>query len=246
MLKIIIICVGVLLFADTCLMFFVSNKNAGIWALGGFSLMLTAYGLGFDLFEEYPFVHIVMAVGIGGFFVVCVLLYLYGKIGNVKYDEDAVIVLGSGIRGEHVSRNLAKRLDKAIEYHKKNPNAYIIVSGGQGRDEQISESQAMEKYLLTKGIAQEKIIKEDKSTTTEENFLFSFEIMKKNNLSKDKAVYVTSAFHVYRAGLLVKRCGILPRHLGANIVWYTIPMSYMREVMAIVRTYIALWGIKEL
>ncbi len=242
----VIICIGILLFIDFVYMLFASNMNAGIWALGIFSVLLTVYGFLFDLFAGVWWLHFVVCSGVLIIIALATALAVYGGKSTADFKECAAIVLGSGIRGDHVSPNLAKRLDKAIEYSKKNPDALIIVSGGQGRDEKISEAQAMENYLISKGVPCERIIKEAKSTTTEENFLFSLEIARKKGLDTDKMLYITSAFHVYRAGLLLKRMGIKMGHMGSHIVWYTIPMSYMREVMAIVRTYIALWGIKEL
>ncbi len=246
MLKFIIICAGILLLIDTFFMLFVSNKNAGIWALGIFSLLLIAYGVFFEDLKNFIWLHIIVALGLVLLFDFWLALAVYGRKSTAKFDEDAAIVLGSGIRGDHVSPNLAKRLDKAIEYSQKNPQTFIIVSGGQGRDEQITEAQAMERYLISKGVPQEKIIKEEKSTTTEENFLFSLEIARERGLNTGKMLYITSAFHVYRAGLLLKRMGIKMHHIGSGVMWYTLPMNYMREVMAIFRTYIALFGIKEL
>ena len=86
------------------------------------------------------------------------------NISNVQYDEDAIIVLGAGIRGEQVTRILANRLNTAIEYHKKNPSAKIIVTGdqGQGRREFIPESLAMKRYLIAIGIPEEIIFEENK------------------------------------------------------------------------------------
>ena len=53
---------------------------------------------------------------------------------------DAVIVLGCGVRGERVSLTLARRLDAALAYLEENPKAYVVVSGGQGAGEDISEA----------------------------------------------------------------------------------------------------------
>ena len=83
---------------------------------------------------------------------------LYGFYDNISYNEDAVIVLGAGLRGDKVSIPLKLRLDKAIEYHKKNPDAVIVVSGGQGFQETVTEAYAMEKYLIENGVDKSKII----------------------------------------------------------------------------------------
>ena len=99
-------------------------------------------------------------------------LYFYGKNDNAHFDEDAVIVLGAGLRGDRPSTTLKGRLNAAYEYHLENPDALIIVSGGQGHDEDITEAEAMKKYLVALGIPDDRIVKEEKSTSTyEKRFL---------------------------------------------------------------------------
>ena len=82
-------------------------------------------------------------------------------------------MLGAGLKGDTPSLALERRLEKAAEYMNKNGNAIAIVSGGQGKGETISEAQAMENYLLNHGIREDRIIKEDNSTSTYENFEYS-------------------------------------------------------------------------
>lgn len=167
---------------------------------------------------------------IGLIILISIVLALYGSRDNVTFDEDAVIVLGKGLDGDKVPVNLAKRLDKAIEYQRRNPKALLVVSGGKGSEDKLSEAQAMYDYLLSKGIPQDIIIKEDKSTTTYENFVFSSEILKEK-LGEDYSVaFVSNRFHIWRAERLAKSLGINTTHLGAGIQWYTIPANYVREV----------------
>ena len=87
-----------------------------------------------------------------------------------------LIVLGAGLDGEKVGKTLKSRLDEAIKYYELNKNVNIIVSGGQGEDEVISEAEAMERYLVKNNINPNRIIKEEKATTTLENIKFSKEI----------------------------------------------------------------------
>ncbi len=89
-----------------------------------------------------------------------------------------LIILGAGLKGDVPSEVLKYRLNKAVEYYKKNPDTIFIVSGGQGKDELISEAEAMEIYLSKRGIPIKNIIKEDKSTSTYENLKFSDKIIK--------------------------------------------------------------------
>lgn len=158
------------------------------------------------------------------------LIWLYGRKDNATFKEDAVIVLGKGLDGDKVPPNLAKRLDKAIEYHKRNPEALIVVSGGKVKNENLSEAQAMSDYLLSKGIAEEVIIKEDKSTTTYENFIFSTDILSQRLKENCSLAFISNRFHIYRAERLAKSLGINATHLGAGIEWHTVPANYLREI----------------
>lgn len=87
-----------------------------------------------------------------------------------------MIVLGAGLRGERVTDLLARRLDAAYDYHLENPNAVIVVTGGQGPGEDIPEARAMKAYLVEKGVPEKQILEEASSTSTEENFCFAREI----------------------------------------------------------------------
>ena len=236
--RIILMVFGCLFLANAVHMAISANLNAGIVPVILLGVMLLIYGIFFEKFRKKKSVHIFVAsvlafvIGFSGF------ISIYGKTETVTNDEKAVIVLGCGINGEDVSAVLAKRLDKAIEYHERNPEAIIIVSGGQGPQEEVSEAYAMKKYLLSKGINEEKIIMEDKSTSTITNFRYSHEIMKEMNLPEDSVAFVTSAFHVYRAESYAGAEGLTVTHLGADITWYTVPLNYCREMMAIIKMWV--------
>lgn len=237
--KILSIVAGALLVANALLLMIISNFNIGILPVAGLGAMLLTYGLLFDRLYHKKIIHIfictVLAVllGFGSF------LAVYGSRDTADYTEQTVIVLGCGIRGERVSVGLAKRLDKAAEYHEKNPKAVIIVSGGQGPQEDISEALAMKRYLVNKGIDEDKIIMEENSTSTITNFRYSREIMEKEGLSLSSVVFVTNAYHVYRGSYYAKDEGLLEvNHLGTDIIWYTVPMNYMREMLAVIKMWV--------
>lgn len=167
-------------------------------------------------------------------------LYICGNSDNVDYKEDAIIVLGAGIKGERIGTNLQKRLDTAIEYHKENQEAVIVVSGGQGPYEDISEALAMERYLIANGIPQDKIIKEDRSTSTKENFEFSKKLLDlRFGEGKYKAAYITNGYHIYRAGLVAEDVGFNGmNHIHAETPWYTAIPNGLREVLAVMKTWL--------
>ena len=90
-----------------------------------------------------------------------------------KEKPDYVMVLGAGLRGSKLSLSLVDRLDTAIEFNRFYPDVKIIVSGGQGKGEDISEASAMKNYLVDNGVSEDLIICEDKSTNTYEKLLFT-------------------------------------------------------------------------
>lgn len=143
-----------------------------------------------------------------------------------KRDADYIIVLGAGIIGSRVTPLLAARIEKGIELLRYNPNAVLIMSGGQGSGEDIPESKAMADYALDKGVGAEKIILEQKSVSTQENLCFSRELM---NKQKPQIIIVTTAYHVFRALILAKQQGIRCVGFGAKTKWYFTLNAFIRE-----------------
>ena len=237
--KILSITAGSLLLGNFILLILISNINLGMVPVAGLGAVLLGYGL---LYDKLPFKKIIgtlLAVGLAVILCFGGFLAAYGGRDTADYTEQTVIVLGCGLRGERVSVGLAKRLGKAAEYHEKNPEAMIIVSGGQGPQEDISEALAMKRYLVDKGIAEDKIIMEDKSTSTITNFRNSRAIMEEKGMDLSSVVFVTNAYHVYRGAYYAEDEGFIDiAHLGTDIIWYTVPMNYMREMMAVVKMWV--------
>lgn len=117
---------------------------------------------------------------------------------------DYVIILGAQVRGIWITDSLKRRLDAALDYLARFPEAAVIVSGGQGSGEDITEADAMAAYLLGRGVEWRKIIREDRSTSTRENLRFSRKYL---DASKDSAAIVTNDFHIFRAVLTARREG---------------------------------------
>ena len=115
----------------------------------------------------------VFYLGYAGFlaaFLVVFPLMLRGALDPPAPGADAVVVLGAGVRGDRVSQTLAYRLDAALSYAQDNPDALVIVSGGQGPGENLPEAEAMANYLMAAGLPPDRLVLEDGSTSTEENF----------------------------------------------------------------------------
>lgn len=143
-------------------------------------------------------------------------------------EGDIILVLGAGlVQGDQVSQVLVPRLENAVIEHQKSPDTPIIVSGGQGADETISEAAAMKQWLIDHGVEESVIWMEDESTTTSENFLLSMEVMKEHEIASHRITLITNGFHMHRAKYLADLYNLevyarpskgLP---GAEICFYT-------------------------
>lgn len=119
----------------------------------------------------------------------------------------AVIVLGAGVNGRTPSLSLLTRLDAALAYIQDKPDIPIVVSGSQGRGEEISEARCMYDWLTAHGIPAERIILEERAENTEENIRYSLELLEKLDIAGNIAV-VSSDYHLCRAAM----------HLGGDMV----------------------------
>lgn len=238
---ILILCGG-LLALDTLIVARVSNFNLGVILPAVLGVPLFVVGLCWEPLSAWckkGLGRVAKWLFWGGYatfvlmFAITLALILRAGLAVPAPGADAVIVLGAGIRGTTVTRTLATRLNAAAGYLERNPEALVIVSGGQGPGEDITEAQAMAGYLERRGVDPARIIKEEKATSTQENFSYSKAILEEIFGPDAQAVFVTNAFHVFRAGLTARREGMNAAGLGCPDTWYLLPNNYLREACAI-------------
>lgn len=161
--------------------------------------------------------------------------------GNIKSvdDVDYMIVLGARLYGDVPSPALHERLKVAEEYLKDNTDLKVIVSGGQGPDEYISEAEAMKIYFLNKGIEENRIMIEDKSTSTFENIRNSLNIIGEiDNEESPRVLLVTNSFHIFRSKLLANRLGAKAYGLPAKVPPTILVQQYIREYFAVIKSIV--------
>ncbi len=148
---------------------------------------------------------------------------------------DYVLVLGAKVNGTVPSLSLRQRIDRAAAYLKENPQSKVIASGGRGADEGISEALAIAQELKAQGIDENRILLEDKSTSTEENLSFSMALLVSDGGSVNSpVVIVTSDFHIFRALRLAGRAGygnVSGCAASSSVVLS--PMNHLREILAV-------------
>ena len=171
--------------------------------------------------------------------IIAFLTAFFATLGSVVHYSDqtaanqqTVIVLGCQVRGSTPSMSLYQRCEAATEYLKEHPDAVAIASGGKGSDESLSEAQCIYNILTENGIEPDRIIIEDKSTSTNQNIKNSKKIIEKNNLSKEVAV-VTNDYHEKRAQIICKKNGLNSYSVPAPSSKWGKPTFYTREVFAI-------------
>lgn len=156
-------------------------------------------------------------------------------------DRDYALVLGCAVFGERVPPLLASRIDRAIAFMKKQEEAtgkrpLLVLSGGQGPGESVSEAEAMRRYAVNKGVPEDGILLEDRSRNTYENFTFSKALLFKR-FPAPKGVFSTTSFHVFRSELLSARTGLKAAGLSARTKWYFTPNAFIREIVAFMKIY---------
>lgn len=150
--------------------------------------------------------------------------------GTDAPEADYLIVLGCKVNGTTPSLMLRQRIDTAAAYLNACPDAIAIVSGGQGNGENITEAACMYDHLTAVGIARERILLEDRSTSTMENLLFSMELME----SDASVAIVSNEFHLYRAGQMAQSLGLDPALIPASTEYPILTASYyLREILAV-------------
>ena len=205
-------------------------------AFAGFILsillrLLSLHKIEIGVHLKYGFTFLLVA-GIALFLVTEGMILYHGN-KEPQPGADYVIVLGAQVRGTLLSRALKKRLDKAYEYLQDNKSARVIVSGGQGSGEDISEARAMYEYLSGRGITADRIVMEDNSRNTYENLLYSQSEM---GTGEHNTVIVTNSFHVFRAVNIAKKLGLKEvSGLGAPTDDILTLHYYIREFFAVIK-----------
>lgn len=155
-------------------------------------------------------------------------------------DKDFILILGCWFRKDGTLPPLLRsRADRAIAFwraqkEKTGREAFLIPSGGQGKDEPMAEAEAMRRYLLSQGIPDSLILPETRSQNTYQNMEFSKAIIQETN-PRGKAVFATTNYHVFRSGVWASLAGLNAEGIGSRTKWWYWPNAFMREVVGLLK-----------
>lgn len=237
------IILGAFLIIDGFVFIFLSNFTIGTIMVLVAGALFCAIGIWFkDVYRitNHGIMRVlkyIVCVGVAFTIGLCGFIAVYGNIDTSSGKEDIIMVLGCAVNGTEPTQPLVERLETAIKAYNKNNSAYILVSGGQGPQEDISEADAMADYLISRGVDSSNIIKEDRSTSTSENYKYSKEILD-SRFSNYTITIITNDFHIYRAKQLAKLADLEVTSIHAKTPFTSAPMMYLREVLAILKLWI--------
>lgn len=167
---------------------------------------------------------------------------MHGAYDHIDGEPEVMLILGCQVKPWGPSILLQDRLEEGLEYWQEHPEITIVVSGGKGPDEHVTEAGAMAEYLMVRGVPAEDIILEEQSHNTVQNFRYSRILLEEQgyNLEETGVLVVSNGFHLTRARMLAERTGF------EEVSTLAAPSShvpsrlkmYVREPLALVKSFL--------
>ena len=209
---------------------------AWVWPATGAALIAAALLTRIDLppWLRYAW----RALLISGFALLMALegLVISGMNATAPPGMDYLIVLGASVYQDGPSPGLTRRINAVMKCLDDHPDAVIIASGGQGRDEPVSEAQCIRDELVKRGVNPARIVLEDQSTNTRENIANSLALMARPDA---QVGIVTNNYHIWRALRLARRAGMVNAHgIASEYTGPTLIHFMFREAVSITVSFL--------
>ncbi len=171
------------------------------------------------------------------------VLIIRASFGAPEESCEYIVVLGAKVRPDGPSVSLQNRIDAAYDYLAAHPESIAVVSGGKGPDEPMSEAQCMRDELVAMGISEDRIWMEDKATSTWENLNFTLDLIEeKTGVRPAKIGLLSSEYHLFRAGLFARECGVESVGIPAHTTRLSQMINHFMREVAGVWHYLILGG----
>ena len=168
---------------------------------------------------------------------------MYGSYDHINGNPQIMVILGCQVKPWGPSILLQDRLDKALDYLEDHPDMTVVVSGGQGPDEHVTEARAMADYLMEQGVEEECILLEEASHNTVQNLRYTARLLEEEGYDMEQDIVVVSnGFHLTRVRMLFERIWGGDENLStlaapSSHVHSRIKM-YIREPLALVKSFV--------
>lgn len=173
--------------------------------------------------------------------------FLYAEVPILRAarsdaDTDApyLIVMGAAVHGSVPSMSMVERTDAAVAWLDAHPDGIAVVSGGQGHGEDMTEARAMADYMLSHGVPEERILLEERATSSYENILFSKEIIEEHSGGPaGRVALCSSEYHMFRLRYIAASLGLDPVAVTAKTGLPVLRLNYfIREALAMWKCYL--------
>lgn len=141
-----------------------------------------------------------------------------------------MVVLGLKLPRGRLQPDLEARLRCARDVARQNPGCIMVLSGGNGSDAYPAEAVSMRDWLLREGIDGDRLLLEDRSVDTEDNFRKTAELISVH----EPLLIVTSDYHVFRARKLAAAQGFTDvQALACPSSRWLLPANLLRETVVL-------------
>jgi uncharacterized SAM-binding protein YcdF (DUF218 family) len=147
----------------------------------------------------------VLLFALGAWALLIAAVYLYGERDEAR-PADAIVVLGAAQYDGRPSPVLRARLDHAIELYREGYAPLVILTGGVGAGDTVSEAVVGSRYAEKHGIPAEAILTERAGLSTRESIDAVALMMHRREL--ESAILVSDPFHMLRLRILARSRGI--------------------------------------
>lgn len=217
-----------------------SDGIEGKLAMGGFSLEFGLLAFFLPIFRavwamKFGFLLLIPQVFTAWFLSFAAGIFLYGLFGRKTGDARFLLVPGTLLNGAEPSAMLEGRLEAAADFARAHPGITMILSGGQVRQEKISEAEAMGRWMRQRGISG--FHTENRSETTYQNFRNALVLLRELGFREDMELAVaTDLYHFLRCVWLARKLGyrklrLVPSRSGS----LHCAGCFFREVMVFVK-----------
>lgn len=223
---------------------------AGVGLIVGSFGVVNLYNMLDFVFDVHSYAGFCLSLGIENVFTVLLVYFqclmgatIFVSVKSMRHkpvrEPEYVVVLGCYVRPDGTPGGvLRKRVEAALKFvreqkQRKKPVPTLVLSGGKGGDEPVTEAEAMRRFLEARRYMGRVLI-EDKSKTTRENFRFSKEVIRADRgMWKERVAFATTDFHVFRSGVIMSQLGFEhPEGIAAKSPWYFYYNALIREFIA--------------
>ena len=127
-------------------------------------------------------------------------------------DELCIVALGFQLKPNGAMRTeLLERLAVVKASAEKYPSALIVCTGGgtAAENKGVTEAGRMAEWLIQNGVAPERVIVEDRSITTAQNAIYTYDILTERYPQVKELAIVSSDYHIATGTLLFEAEAIL-------------------------------------